>query len=226
MHILGSAALFALVALLPPRVAEADKYDDAFTRSQKAFDAWKEVADRYAGLRAKYDRYYAPITPQWQVVVTARKNADDACAKNKRTKACRDLTLAYAAEHKKYNALVWDKDNADPKHEFDAASLHVLHAEQTKRATEYDTIYKATKKLLEDAAFKATSKAERDQIDAKLAKQEKKRGERFAAGRGAEAQSRMPQSNSSSSSSSGSSHSVNSSVMDSARRTGDALGKQ
>ncbi|HEX5058570.1 MAG TPA: hypothetical protein VFV99_04375, partial [Kofleriaceae bacterium] len=87
--------LWVVAALaLVPQLALADKYEDAFAKTQQLFDAYKASADQYNAMRAKYDQYYAPIAPQWQVVVTARKVADDECNKNKRTRACRDKTLA------------------------------------------------------------------------------------------------------------------------------------
>jgi len=225
----GRRLWVVLAIALVPQLANADKYDDAFAKTQQAFDAYKAVADKYATLHAKYEQYYAPLGPQWDVVVKARKLADDECNKNKRTKACRDLTLAYAAEHKKYNAMVWDKDNADPKKEFDGAALNLLDQQKKRRLAEYDAIYAPTKKMLEDWAFKTQAKVDRAaKLDAKLKAMEDKRGEKFAAGRSSVADSKNPRpDNSSSSTNGGSSSGIDSgAIMEKANGMAGALGKQ
>lgn len=172
----------ALAITLSSGVAVADKIEDMATRALKAYDAMADVEKKYAALHAKYETYYKPIAPQWDVVVKTRKLAEDECAKNKRTVACRDKTLAYAAEHKKYNAMVWDKDNADPKHEFDDKALTILNKEVQRTKAEFQTLYTETAKAFEAANTKAAAKG-RSQLDAKLAEREDKQKATFAASR-------------------------------------------
>jgi hypothetical protein len=192
----------ALVVVAMPSVAVADRYDDAVARTDKAFDSYKVVETRYAALYAKWEQLYKPIDVQYPVVVEARRKADAACAKDKRTKNCHDLTLAYAAEHKKYDALVWDKDSADPKREYAPVALNLVATSMQQKREVFETSKAATIKLFDEAYQKARSKAERDQLDAKLAVREGKRNDKFEAGRSAAADAKNPRSSGSSSSSS------------------------
>ena len=223
----GKLGVGVLIAL-STSIAAADKLDDAKSKLDTATDAYNAAIEKYKPLHDKWERYYKPIAPQYEVVLAARKQADDACAKGKRTKNCHDLTLAYAAEHKKYNALVWDKDNADPKHELSPEALKPFERDMLQKKDAFEKVDAATRKLFADAYSKARTKAERDQLDAKLRTKEDKRGDKFAAGRGKEADSKNPPSTSSSSSSSSSSTSPYSDngAAESARRTAAALGKQ
>jgi hypothetical protein len=195
----------ALLIALVPAVAAADKLDDAVAKTDKAFDAYKGVEKQYATLYTSWERYYKPIDTQYPLVVAARKKADDACAKNKRSKNCHDFTLAYAAEHKKYNSLVWDKDNADPKQEYAPEALKPVERDMTQKKDAFEKSKEATIKLFEEAYKKVKTKAEKDQLDAKLAAREDKRNDKFAAGRSSAADAKMPKGNPNSSSSGSSS---------------------
>jgi len=211
------------------RTAAADKYDDAFAKITKVYDEYKAAADKLADARTKYAQYYAPLRPQWDVAAKAHKAADDECAKNKRTRACRDLTLAYAAEQKKYNAMVWDKDNADPKKEFDDNAIKVLEATKDRKAKDYDTLYGPTKKMLEDAAFKSNKRNEKArQLDSKLGALEQKRRDKQAANTSvaADAKNPPPSNTSTSTSTSTGSGIGDNGAMDTARSTAGALGHQ
>jgi hypothetical protein len=190
---------------LCPHLAEADKLDDAVAHTDKTFDAFKEAEKKYAALYAKWEQYYKPIDVQYPVMVEAKKKADAACAKNKRMKVCRDLTLAYAAEHKKYNALVFDKDSADPKKEYTPQALKPVENDMLQKKGEFEKSKAVTLDLFTKAHEKARTKAERDQLDAKLAKREDKRGDKFSAGRSSAADSKRPTSSGNGSSSGGSS---------------------
>jgi hypothetical protein len=192
----------ALVITLSSGIAFADEIEDMATRALKAYDAMADVEKKYGALHAKYETYYKPIAPQWDVVVRTRKLAEDECAKNKRTVACRDKTLAYAAEHKKYNAMVWDKDNADPKREFDDKALTILNKEVQRAKAEFQTLYTETARAFEAANTKAAAKS-RSQLDAKLAEREEKQKATFAASRST-THNRTTSSSSSSSTNSGS----------------------
>jgi hypothetical protein len=178
-----------------PSIAVADKIEDMATNALKAYDVMIDAQKQYAALYANYEKYYKPIAPQWDVVVKTRKAAEDECAKNKRTVACRDKTLLYAAEHKKYNAMVWDKDNADPKHEFDASALTVRDREVKRAQAEFQTRYAETAKAFNAATNKAATKALRLKLDERLAEREQKRSETFAAGRSSTADAKMPKGN-------------------------------
>jgi hypothetical protein len=220
--------LVSLVMALTPSIAAADKLEDMATNALKAYDVMTDVDKKYATLYAKYEVYYKPIGPQWDVVVKTRKVADDECAKNKRTVACRDKTLAYAAEHKKYNAMVWDKDNADPKHEFDDKALIVLHREVTRAKAEFQRRYSETAKAFEAAHSKVAAKS-RSELDAKLAVREQKRADAAKQNTSVAADAKNRSSSSSSSSSSGSRGGGgpdSGAIMDSANKMGTALGKQ
>lgn len=221
---MGRSVWIAVVIALVPGVSAADKYDDAVAKRNKAADAYNEAVKRYEPLYLKWERYYKPIDAQYPVMVAAHDKASAECAKNKRTKACRDLTLAYAVEHKKYNALVWDKDNADPKQEASRAALKPLEAKYATAKKDFDLVDVETRKLFEAGYKNARTKAERDQLDAKLAKKEEVRGDKFAAGRSSAADAKNPRTNSSSSSS-GSSGSPND-PMGTARDIANQLPKQ
>ncbi|HEY5920738.1 MAG TPA: hypothetical protein VIV11_03665 [Kofleriaceae bacterium] len=221
----------ALAIAFVPTVAAADKYDDAFAKTQKLFESYKASVDQYAGLKAKYDQYYAPLRPQWELAQKAHAAAKTECDKNKRTKACRDKTMTYAAEQKKYNAMVWDRDNADPKQEFDEKALAVVNQELVRRRDDYDAVYKVVKKMLEDAAFKTDkAKARRDALDTKLATMEKKRAEQTAKNTSAEADAKNPPRSTATTNSGGSGGSPTNpngaAAIESAKKMGEALGKQ
>jgi hypothetical protein len=221
----------ALALVIGARVASADPIEDAANRALKAYDAMQEANNKYTSARTKYDVYYAPLRPQWDVAEAKRKDAVDECAKNKRTRACHDKTLAYAAAHKDYDKLVWNRDEADPKHELDDNALKVMFADKERLKTEFNNLYATAATMFNAALKKATKASEKQRLDKRLTELEQKRASSFAAGRSVTADAKNPapsnsSSSSSSNSSSGSSGSINSSVMDSARATGAALGHQ
>jgi len=190
-----------VVLALVPRLAAADKLDDAVVKTDKASEDYKAVLNQYTDLYAKWERYYKPIDAQYAVAADLKKKADDACAKSKYTKNCHDLTLAYTQAFRQHYALKETRDAADPKHEFSPEALKIVEKDLNAKKSVFETLKTSTIKMFEEAYKKVRTKEDKDKLDAKLAKKEEKRGDKFAEGRSSKAQSQMPQGNSTSTSS-------------------------
>lgn len=184
----------AVVALtLAPRLAAADKLDDAYSKTDKAWKHYDELRAGYDVLRRKWDQVYKPIDDQWKVVVAAKKAMDIACAGTGHgTQPCTNATTNWAAQVKKREGLEAHAAELDPKHECTSEALTGLNTNLQKAKVEFDTTFEVAKKLFADARAHATSQAERDKIDQKLAAREQKRGDQMSATRSGKADERNP----------------------------------
>jgi hypothetical protein len=90
----------AVVALaLAPRLAAADKLDDAYSKTDKAWKHYDELRAGYDVLRRKWDQVYKPIDDQWKVVIAAKQAMDLACAGTGHgTQPCTNATVSWAAQ--------------------------------------------------------------------------------------------------------------------------------
>src|SRR3954469_18847375 len=110
-----SVAVIALT--LAPRLAAADKLDDAYSKTDKAWKHYDELRAGYDVLRRKWDQVYKPIADQWKVVVAAKKAMDIACAgAGHGTQPCTNATTNWAAQVKKREGLEAHAAELDPKH--------------------------------------------------------------------------------------------------------------
>ena len=89
--------------------------------------------------------------------------------------------------------------------EFAPEALRPVEREMLQKKDAFEKAKDATIKLFEEAYKKVRTKAEKDQLDAKLAAREDKRNEKFAAGRSSTADAKMPKGDPNSSSSGSSS---------------------
>ena len=65
-----------VVLALVPRLAAADKLDDAVVKTDKASEDYKAVLSQYTDLYTKWERYYKPIDAQYAVAADLKKKAD------------------------------------------------------------------------------------------------------------------------------------------------------
>lgn len=184
----------AVVALaLGPRPAAADKLDDAYDRTAKAWTHYDELRAGYDVLRRKWDQVYKPIDDQWKIVVAAKRAMDVACAGTGHgTQPCTNATVNWAAQVKKRQALEAHAAELDPRHACTTEVLTGLNANLLKAKAEFDTVFADARKLFADARAHAASQAERDKIDQKLAAREQKRGDEMSATRSGKADERNP----------------------------------